>query len=141
MPREDVQTIMASLGGRTAEGRELEQSDDFVIDLQGADLRYVWSLTNARFERARLSGAKLKRVKGVTQEQLDQAEAGPNDPPDLAETNDSRTGLSSTWSKPPEFRRIGIAFAKMRSRKLSACLGGGGESDHTPHAASGSRNA
>ena len=61
--------ILVFFGERTAEGRQIEKQSDYIIDLQGSDLRRVWLSTNANLDRVRLSysnlsGAVFSGVKG-----------------------------------------------------------------------------
>ena len=89
LPREDIQTIIVYVSVRSAEGRELECKGDYapyVIDLQGADLRWVSfphdacldrvRLYRARLAGARLAGVDLSGVLGLTPEQLAETDVG-----------------------------------------------------------------
>ena len=99
--REDVQSIMSYIGSRSQMGIEIEKKNSFILDLRGT------SLVGALLQRANLAGADLDRanltdailtnadlsdarfgmfypnppVNGLTQYQLDQACANPDNPP------------------------------------------------------------
>ena len=62
--REDVQAVMTAIGARGEEGRTLEESADFTLDLQGANLTHV-SLQNAYLAGANLRRAKLPAVHAI----------------------------------------------------------------------------
>lgn len=73
--------------------------------LQGADLREA-DLGNADMRGASLAGAKLdgtnmRGVKGLTQEQLDQAYADPDNPPNLGGACDAKTDTPLQWRGKP----------------------------------------
>ena len=56
---EEVQVSLVFFGERTVEGRQIEKQSDYIIDLQGSDLRGVWLSTSANLERVRLSYSNL----------------------------------------------------------------------------------
>ena len=69
---------------------------------------YLWGadLSGAKFIGAQLSGASLSAsgqhaVKGLTQAQLDQARADPNNPPHLTGVVDAKTGKPLVWRGEP----------------------------------------
>ena len=169
--REDVQAIMTAVGDRREEQIEIEREKEYMLDLSGADLKYVRlvdvnmdnvvlfkadlaeavlvgakltgskltganlaganldsadlksvRLINVNLEGANLTGADLKsmllfdvnlegaflldadltgtsikRCKGLTQEQIDQAIADPDNPPDLKGVVDPQTGVLLVW--------------------------------------------
>ena len=63
--------------------------------LEGANLRDT-ILTDTN-----LSGAKLSRVKNLTQDQLDKACADPANPPNLVDAKDVRSGEPLVWNERP----------------------------------------
>ena len=65
-------------------------------DLTGADLTGA-DLGGATLRHTNLSGANLSKVKGLTQNQLDQAQADPNSPPKLDSAYDAKTGTPLKW--------------------------------------------
>ena len=70
------------------------------IDLTGATLTEA-TLRGTCLRDANLSGADLSRVKGLTQEQLDQACADPDSPPKLDGVHDAKTGVPLQWRENP----------------------------------------
>lgn len=100
-PREDIQVIMVSIGGRTAQGRKIERDGQYVLDLRGADLRRVWFPLGTSLERVRISGADLSAVVGLTQGELDKAMAEPGEPPILEYAQDCETKEPLRWSQHP----------------------------------------
>ena len=69
---------------------------------------YLWGadLSGAKFIGAQVSGASLSAsgqhaVKGLTQAQLDQARADPNNPPHLTGVVDAKTGKPLVWRGEP----------------------------------------
>lgn len=102
VPREEVQIIMVFFGERSAQGREIEKEQGYVIDLQGSDLREIWltpgaCLDGVRLSGADLSGTTLSGVRGLTEKQLFAAKAESNNPPKLIDTNDCETGKPLNW--------------------------------------------
>ena len=102
VPREEVQIIMVFFGERSAQGRRIEKEQDYVIDMQGSDLRGVWlapgaCLDGVRVSGADLSGATLSGVRGLTEKQLFAAKAASDNPLTLINTNDYKTGKSLIW--------------------------------------------
>ena len=63
--------------------------------LTGADL------TRAHLAGANLTGTQLVGAKGLTQEQLNQACADPDDPPNLSNLRDAATDAPLEWRGPP----------------------------------------
>ena len=128
--REDVQAVMTVIGTRSAADIELEVKEQFNLDLAGANLAgvnmvltipisanlanailfnanltgahlFAANLTGAYLTRANLTGADLYRAKGLTQEQLDQACADPENPPDLGNLRDAENDLPLEWHVKP----------------------------------------
>ena len=58
-------------------------------------------MTNAVLKNAVLSGADMTKVKGLTQEQLNQARADPDNPPKLGGACDAETDLPLEWRGKP----------------------------------------
>ena len=99
---EEVQVSLVFFGERTAEGRQIEKQSDYIIDLQGSDLRGVWLSTNANLERVRLSysnlsGAVFSGVEGLSRNRLVGAYADPGNPPKFTNTKDCDTGEPLNW--------------------------------------------
>ena len=69
-------------------------------DLTGAYLDST-DLTGAYLSGTNLTGASLSGAKGLTQEQLDQAQADPADPPKLDGLCDAKTGAPLEWRGKP----------------------------------------
>ena len=87
------------------DGADLTKADlarAFLInaDLTGVSLEGS-NLAGADLLGANLSGASLNGVKGLTQDQLDQACADFDNPPKLAGTHDSETGVPLEWRGQP----------------------------------------
>ena len=59
------------------------------------------NMTNSILKNAVLDGADMTKVKGLTQEQLDQARADPDDPPKLGGLCDAETGAALEWRGKP----------------------------------------
>ena len=100
--REDVQTILVFYGERSAEALKIEDTEDFIIDLQGSDLSGIWlprgaNLKRVRLARCNLSDAVLDGVNGLTQSRIQGSTADPNKPPSIRDTIDCETGLPVTW--------------------------------------------
>ena len=100
--REEVQTIMIFYGERSQEARRIEDREDFIIDLRGSDLSWIWlgrgtTLARVRLINCTLSGAVLDGVKGLTQNHLRGARAAPTEPPSLRDTLDCDTGQLLAW--------------------------------------------
>ena len=128
--REDVQAVMTVIGTRSDADIELEVKEQFNLDLTWANLTGVSmlraipisanlagaNLAGASMLRAKLfftnlsrvlldstdlTGAALSGAKGLTQEQLDQAQADPADPPKLDGLCDAQTGAPLQWRGKP----------------------------------------
>ena len=124
--REDVQAALKAISDRTGSEVGLEKKADFLLNLIDADLRSsvliranltrvflgCANLTGANLTRAfliganlievnltdaKLTGAILVGVKGLTQDQLDQACADPDNPPKLDGVQDAKTGKPLKW--------------------------------------------
>lgn len=76
-------------------GTRLEGADLRKADLSGADMR------GASLAGAKLDGTDMRGVKGLTQEQLDQAYADPDNPPNLGSACDAKTGTPLQWRGKP----------------------------------------
>ncbi len=72
----------------------------FKTNLTEADLSYT-NLTKTELAMANLTSAILCKSKGLTQEQLDQACADPDNPPKLEGLCDAETGLPLEWRGKP----------------------------------------
>ena len=120
--REDVEEIVDVIGKRTECDIVLEHKEKYGVNLWGMELPYAslmgLNLTGASFIKANLShgivgysnllnallydanlsGTGLFQIENLTQEQLDQALADPNDPPKLHGTRDAQTGQPLVWT-------------------------------------------
>ena len=99
VPREEVQTILVFLGGRTAEGREIEKAEGYTIDLNGSKLCGVQpppgsNLEGVSLQGTDLTGAFFDEVKGLTQNQINGALYDPSDRAIFIDTEDAETGES-----------------------------------------------
>ena len=74
-------------------------------DLTGAQLNDV-DLSEAFLRGAILTKADLRGVRGLTQAQLDDARADPNNPPNLEGVRDTKTNKYLTWQGKPEIDGI-----------------------------------
>ena len=91
----------ANLSGTNFQGADLFQARLMRADLFGADFLDA-NLTGANLSDANLSGVQfsndgLQAAKGLTQEQLDQAQSDPNNPPNLVGVLDAETGKQLIW--------------------------------------------
>ena len=119
--REDVQSIMNVIGSRSKMAIDLEENDGYTLNLRGA------SLVGALLQHANLSSADLDRadfkhavlrntdlsgarfgmfvpnppINGLTQTQLDQACADPDNPPKLYGIVDDVTCERLVWRGEP----------------------------------------
>ena len=101
VPREEVQTILVFLGGRTAEGREIEKAEGYTIDLNGSKLCGVQpppgsNLEGVSLQGTDLTGAFFDEVKGLTQDQIYGALNDPSHRAIFLDTEDAETGKSLT---------------------------------------------
>ena len=99
VPREEVQTILVFLSGRTAEGREIEKAEGYTIDLNGSKLCGVQpppgsNLEGVSLQGTDLTGAFFDEVKGLTQDQINGALYDPSDRAIFIDTEDAETGES-----------------------------------------------
>ncbi len=98
----------AELDGANLSDAELRSAKFPNAVLHRADLSGAWlydaDFSSVVLNRANLSGARLGGVRGLTQAQLDQAVADPDNPPDLTDVKDSKTGKPLVWrgKVPPE---------------------------------------
>ena len=83
-------------GGHLLNTANLINADLLWSDLDGAQLGEA-NLANANLFGACLSGTYLKGCKGLTQEQVDQASAEPDNPPNLEGMVDAETGKPLVW--------------------------------------------
>ena len=105
--REDVQAAIGVINKRIVETMKVESTDMSYLDLSGTDLMYGdlreanlkgATLREANLSDANLSGAHLSGVIGLTQTQLDQARAEPDNPPMLLNDLDAKTGKPLVWT-------------------------------------------
>ena len=72
------------------------------VTLAAADLSHATlcntKMSGANLSNTILSGTRLSRVSGLTQAQLDQARADPNNPPNLDGAIDAKTGQPLIWT-------------------------------------------
>ena len=96
----------ANLAGANFQGADLSQAWLMRADLFGADFLDA-NLTGANMSEANLSGVQfsnggLQAAKGLTREQLEQAQADTNNPPKLVAVLDAETGEQLIWrGRPP----------------------------------------
>ena len=98
----DVDLRKADLSGANLEGADLETADLPDANLSDANLSGAIlqdaDLSGARLWNANLSGAHLCVYEGLTQEQIDQAVADSDKPPDLTGVVDAQTGKPLDWN-------------------------------------------
>ena len=128
--REDVQASMESIGTRSDADIELEKKERFRPDFSGADLRngrfLTCNLSGTNLVKAIISGTKFGAcdlsgidltdalisattrfawTKGLTQDQLDQAHADPENPPKpghlFENSSDAETKFPLVWHGKP----------------------------------------
>ena len=118
--REDVQAAIWAIGTRSDGDIEIEKKENFDLVLTDADLTNAdmtdanlvgaelddaklveADLDDAKLVEADLTGADLSKVKGLTQYQLDQACADPDNPPSLAGVHDAKTNKRLKWHGKP----------------------------------------
>ena len=87
----DAVLYRANLSGVVLDGANLSGAR-----FDGADLS-IARLEGTNFEGANLSGVVLKHAHGLTQTQLDEAVADPDNPPKLEGAMDSKTGNPLEW--------------------------------------------
>ena len=93
---------MIFYGERSQEARQIEDREDFIIDLQGSDLSKIWlargtTLARVRLVNCTLSGAVLDGVEGLTQNRIRGAKAAQTEPPSLKDAFDCDTGQLLAW--------------------------------------------
>ena len=96
----------ATLTNATFLRADLSQARLVRADLSGAEFLDA-NLTGATFSDAKLSGARFSHgghqaAKGLTQAQLDQARADPDNPPNLLNVLDAETGEQLVWRGKPQ---------------------------------------
>ncbi len=90
----------ANLTGANLILTELIEAFLLSVNLTGANLTGA-NLTDTNLSYANLTAAVFSEVKGLTQEQLDQARADPARPPKLDGVQDAKTGAPLKWSGKP----------------------------------------
>ena len=106
----DADLVVANLTGTNLTDANLTNADLLLADLThtilvranltGADLTDA-NLTGAFLNLTNLTGANLSKAKGLTQKQLDQACADPDNPPKLDGLRDAETDLPLEWRGKP----------------------------------------
>ncbi len=101
----DVKLSCAMLFGANLSGAVLSGADLYHVDLPGADLSgavlFDADLSGAILNNTTLTGTDLSGCKGLTQNQLDQAIAHTNAPPNLNNVVDAETGEPLVWRGNP----------------------------------------
>ena len=92
--------ISANLAGANLAGASMLRAKLFFTNLSRVLLDST-DLTGAYLDSTDLTGASLSGAKGLTQEQLDQAQADPADPPKLDGLCDAQTGAPLQWRGKP----------------------------------------
>ena len=115
--REDYWRTIQVIVDRSAAQIEIEKEEKYRLDLRELNLTGGHLLTNANLTNANLGGAQLgeanlanaqlfgaclagtylKGCKGLTQEQIDEARAKPDNPPKLEGVLDAETGKPLVW--------------------------------------------
>ena len=95
-----AQLTNAQLTGATLSEATLSRATLTKANLTRAILLYA-DLTDVVLENANLSRAILKGCKGLTQEQIDQAIANEDDPPNLEGVVDAKTKTPLVWREKP----------------------------------------
>ena len=85
-----------SLKGAFLYGTNLRGANLHRASLEGADLSNA-NLEGAWLEGVNLTGAEMRGCRDLTQEQLDEAVAREDNPPDLSGTVDAKTGKPLVW--------------------------------------------
>ena len=86
----------ADLAGANLTLANLSHAGLFNADLEGANLTGA-NLTGANLKDANLTGTDLRNCEGLTQEQIDQAQADSDNPPNLTDVVDAKTGDPLVW--------------------------------------------
>ena len=89
-------TTTANLNGAVLTDANLRGASMISANLRGAYLNNA-DLDGALLHGTDLTGANMSRCKGLTQEQIDDAEAEPDKPPDLTDVVDAKTSKSIGW--------------------------------------------
>ncbi len=91
----------AELTGAKLSDADLRGADLSDAYLEDANLSGAWledaNLSDAMLHDANLSGARLESARGLTQSRLDEAVADPDNPPNLTNAKDSKTGEDLVW--------------------------------------------
>lgn len=90
----------ANLNGADFRGADMRRVNLTAARLLGADLRNA-DMHGASLAGAKLDGTDMRNVKGLTQEQLNQAYADPDNPPNLGGACDAKTGTPLQWRGKP----------------------------------------
>ena len=119
--REDIQTVMAAIGGRGEIGIAIERTEEFTLDLHGADLSFG-RLSGANLAGADLSLANLRHVSffDTTPSGPDLSTpipSGPNQPP-------ARIGI------PGSFIPLDFVGVESRRANLSGSILNGADLSH-----------
>ena len=97
----DAKLIDAKMEGVELNRANLEDAFLIGANLMDAKLKRAHlvgaKLKGANLDGANLTGADMRGCKGLTQEQIDQAVALPDNPPDLSGTVDAKTGKPLVW--------------------------------------------
>ena len=99
--REETQRILVFIANRSQKARTIEEKEDCIIDLQGANLSGIWlrrgdCLARVRLSYCNLSGAVLNGVCGLTENQLLGTFADPKKPANFNNTVDCQIGKPLT---------------------------------------------
>ena len=101
LPSEDFRTAMDVIGSRNLIVIRLEENVDFVPDLSGVSFQNAnlsgTDLSRANLSDAYLLGVNLSDVRGLTQAQLDEAIADPDNLPKLDGVLDAESGEPLEW--------------------------------------------
>ena len=89
-------TTPLNLNGANLTGANLRGAYLTCVSLKGAFLTNAY-LTNAFLDSANLTDAYMSECKGLTQEEIDHAEAEPDKPPNLTGVVDAETGEPLVW--------------------------------------------
>ena len=101
------ETPTANLNSANLTDANLRGASLICASLKGAHLTEA-NLTAAWLSGTNLTDAHMSRCKGLTQEEIDDAEAEPDKPPDLTDAVDADTGKPLVWRgrSPPHGRSL-----------------------------------